>query len=130
MKYWPVKFLADPPLMGSALYLHLCVCPCMCACVCVISWLNCLISLVLDEIYFWNLLETFLWCLYTISKKLQISCMCVSLFLASLPYWKLVISGYLPSWMRYISEIFWRLFLDVCTPVANNYKFLVYLLVC
>ena len=56
-------FLADPPLVGSALDLHLSVC--VCVCVCVVSWLNCLISLVLDEISFWNLLETFLGCFYT-----------------------------------------------------------------
>ena len=36
-----------------------------------------------------------------------------------------LLQGYLQFWMRYLSEIFWTHSWDVCTPVPNNYKFLV-----
>ena len=50
-------FLADPPLVGSALDLHLSVCVCVHPCVCVCDQLTkLLISFVLEEISFWNLL--------------------------------------------------------------------------
>ena len=60
-------FLADPPLVGSALDLHLSVC--LCVCVCVRHQLTkLLISFILDEISLWNLLETYPGCLYTSFK--------------------------------------------------------------
>ena len=81
-----VTFLADTSLVGSALDLHLCVCRCVSVSI-VNSWLKCLISLVLDYISFWNLLETFLGCLYTSCKKFWISCTSVSLLVDLDPYW-------------------------------------------
>ena len=57
--------LADPPSGGvSSRFTHVH----QCVSASVISWLNCLMSLVLDEISIWNLLETFLRCFYTSSK--------------------------------------------------------------
>ena len=84
----------------------------------------------LDDTSFWNFLETFLRCLYTSSKWLKISCMSLSLFIASLPYWIWVIFGYIQFWMRYLFQIFWKHSLDVCTLVLNNFRFLVCLSVC
>ena len=82
------KFLADPPSGGvSSRFTHVRPCVLPCVRLCVYSWLNCLISLVLDEIYFWNLLETFLGYLYTSSKYFRISCMSVSLLVGFLSYW-------------------------------------------
>ena len=52
----------------------------------VISWLNCLISLVLDDISFWNFLGTFLGCWYTCSKQFWLFCISVSLLFGSLSY--------------------------------------------
>ena len=51
------------------------------------NYTNIGISLVLDEISFWNFLETFLGCLYTLSKLFRISCMSFSLLVGLLPYW-------------------------------------------
>ena len=86
-----LPFSADPPLLGSvSTFTHVCVC------VCVISWLNCLISLVLDDKSFWNLLETFLGCFYTSSKWFWISCMSVSLLVGLLSYWNLTNIGISP----------------------------------
>ena len=36
-----------------------------------------------------------------------------------------LIQGYLQFWMRYLSEIFWRLSWNVCTLHPNNFEFLV-----
>ena len=70
------------------------------------------------------------WMFLHLFKKFQISCMSVSLFIASLPYWYYVNSGYLQFWMSQLSQIFWRHSWDVSTLVPNNIRFLVCLLVC
>ena len=46
------------------------------------------ISSVEHKLYFSNFQETFLGCFWTCSNYFQISCMSVSPFIASLPYWK------------------------------------------
>ena len=71
---YPIFFLADPPLVGSALDLHLSVC--LCVCVCMRHQLTKLfIYFVLDEISFSNLLEAFLGCMWTSSTSFNISWM-------------------------------------------------------
>ena len=67
----------------------------------------------LDEISFWNFLETFLGCWYTISKLFQISCMSVSLLVCYFLTEIRQIWGYLHFWMIYLSEIFLRHSLDI-----------------
>ena len=89
-------FLADPPLVVSSRFTHVCFC------VCVVSWLNCLISLVLDEIPFWNLLEKFLRCSYISSKYFQIYFMGVSLLVGLLPCWNKYKYRDISSSRRYI----------------------------
>ena len=50
------------------------------------NYTNVGISPVLDEIFFWKFLETFLGCFYTIPKWLKNFCMSVSLLVGLLPY--------------------------------------------
>ena len=57
------------------------------------------ISLVLDELSFSNFQKAFLGYFYTSSRWFQIYCLSVSLFIASLPHWYHVNSGYLQFWM-------------------------------
>ena len=64
INYQLLLFLTDPTIVGTALDVLMCVFVFLCA----FSQLNCLISLLLDEISFWNLLEIFLGCFCTSSK--------------------------------------------------------------
>ena len=84
------------------------LCPCLCPCPCpeliLLSlssglWLWALtigISPILVEICFWNLLEIFLGCWSTFSKKFWIFCMSVSVLFGSLSYWNYTIIGISP----------------------------------
>jgi len=63
---------------------------------------------VLDEIYFWNFLETFLGCWYTIFKSFWISCMSLSLLVGLLPYWKYINIGI----SQVLDEIYFWIFLE------------------
>ena len=54
-----------------------------------------------DELSFSIILEIFLGSLYVSSKPFWISCISVSLFLASLPSWNCINIGYVQWWMHY-----------------------------
>ena len=58
------------------------------------------------------------------------SCMSVSLLVGLLLCRFRLIQRYLEFWMRYISEIFWRLSWNDCIQDLNNFEFLVCLSVC
>ena len=88
------------------------------------------ISLILDELPFSNFLDIFRGCLYISLKYFWISYMLVSWFIASLPYWYYINSGYLQFWTSYLSQIFWRHSWDVCTIIPTIFKFLVCLSAC
>ena len=85
-----------------------------------------MISPVLDEISFWNFLETFPGCFWTFSKLFWIFCMSVSLVVGILPYWYPTMLRYLQFWMRCLSEFSWTHSWDVGTLVPNNFKFLIW----
>ena len=64
------------------------------------------LSQLLDEIYFWNFLETLLGCFHTNSKYFWIFCMSVILLVGYFLTEIRQIWGYLHFWMRYLSETF------------------------
>ena len=66
------------------------------------------ISPVLNETSFWNSLEAFLGCLYTIFKSFQFSCTSVSLLVGLLPYWNYTNTGISP----FLDDIYFWDFLE------------------
>ena len=64
-----------------------------------------------------------------VSNNFHISCISVSLIIASLPYWNWSIFGYLQFGMRYIFQSFWKHSWEFCTLNKNNFGFLVCVLV-
>ena len=112
--------------MGSALDLV----PCFRVCVWVsmYSWLNCLISWVLDDISFWNLLETFLGCFYTFFQK-NANCLYLCQFVSWLTFLHILgkYSDISCSWW----DIFLKYFGDILGMFVHFFQIItIFLFVC
>ena len=101
-----------------------------CMCLSVYSWLDCLISFVLEDRPFWNLLEKFLRCSYISSKYFQICCMSVSLLFGLLHNKNLTNINLYPVLGEKSFWIFQIHSWDAATLIPNSSEFLVCLSLC